>query len=391
MGKMVAVGESEEHSMRERRGSTCKRVWILALAVACTPWQFAGAADVPREKIGRAIVAAMEKHDVPGASVAVIANYAIAFADGFGQRVAGGDAKVTPETLFQAASISKPVTAAATLKLVDQGKLDLDAKANDLLKSWQIPDDVTTKENPVRVRHLLSHTAGLTVHGFGGYPVSAKRPTLVEILDGKPPANSPPIRSSLKPGYMFRYSGGGYCVLQQLLIDTTETPFPTFMREQVLAPLAMSHSTYEQPLSAMLAENSAKGHREKQVVIPGGYNVYPEMAAAGLWTTPSDLALFAIDVAKSYAGTGGTLLSGETARRMLTAEKASYGLGLSVVGKGRSLRFNHGGSNEGYRCLMIACPMTGQGLVIMTNSDTGSAMFNDLVKLVGELYDWPPP
>jgi CubicO group peptidase (beta-lactamase class C family) len=363
--------------------------WLLALAIVSVLGHSSGADETPREQLHRALAAAMEKHDVPGASVAVMENYAIVAADGFGTLVAGGAEKVTPLTLFQAASISKPVAAAAALKLVDERKLELDAKANDLLKSWQIPAHETTNEQPVRLRHLLSHTAGLTVHGFDGYAVYARRPTLVEILDGKPPANSEPIRSLLKPGYLFRYSGGGYCVLQQLLVDTTGTPFPQFMRDQVLGPLGMSRSTYEQPLPKTSAPDAARGHLEKHAVIPGGWHVYPEMAAAGLWTTPSDLALFAIDLSQSYAGNGGKLLSRETARRMMTVEKGTYGLGLSLRGEGQTLRFSHGGSNEGYKCLLLAYPMTGQGLVIMTNGDTGAAMFNDLVKLAAELYDWP--
>lgn len=372
--------------MRRIGVSTWRCVWIGALLLACALGHTA-AAETPRERIGQAIVAAMEKHDVPGASVAVIDDYRVAFADGFG--AAGGHKAVTPETLFQAASISKPVAAAAALKLVDQGKLDLDAKVNDLLKSWQIPDNEMTKDNPVRLRHLLSHTAGLTVHGFDGYPVFARLPTLVEILDGKPPANSPPVRVSSKPGEAFRYSGGGYCVLQQLLVDTTETPFPHFMHEQVLAPLGMSLSTYEQPLPKSRKGEAARGHLREQKVVLGGWHVHPEMAAAGLWTTPGDLARFAIDLAKSYAGKEGKLLSQEMARQMLTVEKGFYGLGLALRGKGQSLRFSHGGSNEGYRCIMLAYPMTGDGLVIMTNSNTGSEMFKDVIKLVGDEYGWP--
>jgi CubicO group peptidase (beta-lactamase class C family) len=188
---------------------------------------------------------------------------------------------------------------------------------------------------------------------------------------------------------MFRYSGGGYCIVQQLVIDTTGTPFPQFVQSRVLGPLGMAHSTYEQPLPESLAEQAARGHRPKQAVIPGRWHVHPEMAAAGLWTTPSDLALFAIDLSKSYSGKGSKLLNQETARRMLTVEKGTYGLGLSLKGEGQALAFSHGGSNVGYRCLLVAYPMTGQGLAIMTNSDTGGAMFNDVVKLAGELYAWP--
>jgi CubicO group peptidase (beta-lactamase class C family) len=188
---------------------------------------------------------------------------------------------------------------------------------------------------------------------------------------------------------MFRYSGGGYCVLQQLVIDNAGMPFPQFMQSRVLAPVGMTHSTYEQPLSEALAAHAAWGHRPKKAAIAGRWHVHPEMAAAGLWTTPGDLALFAIDLAKSYSGKEGKLLTRATAQRMLSVEKGSYGLGLALAGEGEGLSFSHGGANVGYRCLLVAYPMTGQGLAIMTNSDTGGAMFQEVVKLAGELYGWP--
>jgi CubicO group peptidase (beta-lactamase class C family) len=296
---------------------------------------------------------------------------------------------VTPETQFQAASISKPVAAAALLTVVQDGKLDLDLNANDALTSWKIPDNATTEKHPIKLRHLLSHSAGLTVHGFPGYAQYNKRPTLLQILDGEKPANSAAIRPFLKAGYKFSYSGGGYCVLQQIAIDATDMPFPEFMQARVLGPLEMAHSTYEQPLPKTRSEPFARGHRQQRKVILGGCNVYPEMAAAGLWTTPSDLARFAIDLSKSYATGQGKLLSQQTVRQMLTVEKGDYGLGLNLRGEGKSLSFSHGGANEGYRCHLLAYPATGQGLAIMTNSDTGSEMFNDVAKLVRQLHQWP--
>ncbi len=356
------------------------------LAVAEPP---AAAQDARREQVSRAVVAAMDRHGVPGASVAVISDYGILWSDGYGTLVAEGDEKVTPETLFQAASISKSVAAGATLRLAEQGRLDLDGKVNELLKSWQIPAGSVSTAQPILVKHLLSHSAGLTVHGFEGYATTAKRPTLIQILNGEPPANSPKVQPIMKPDYKFRYSGGGYCVLQQLLIDTTGEPFAEFMQAQVLTPLAMTHSSYEQPLTGELARHTAVGHREEKKVIFGGYNVYPEMAAAGLWTTPSDLARYAIDIAKSHAGKGGVLLSQQSARRMLTRQNDLYGLGFFLKGEGEALSFSHGGANEGFRCQLIAYPATGQGVAIMTNSDTGGLLCGEIAKLVGELYLWP--
>jgi CubicO group peptidase (beta-lactamase class C family) len=360
-----------------------------AVLHAAPPVAAENSADARRSAVEASILSGMEKFQVPGASIAIIDNYAVLWSAGYGDAIAGGDRKVTPETLFQAASISKPITALATLKLVEKGELDLDGAVNEQLKGWQIPAGSVTTRLPIRVRDLLSHHSGLAVHGFIGYAKSEPRPTLLQVLNGEQPANSPPVQPFLRPGYKFSYSGGGYCVLQQLLIETSGQAFPDFMRQNVLGPLKMAHSTFDQPLPESRAGEAAAGHRIKRKVIEGDCHIYPEMAAAGLWTTPSDLSLAGIDIAKSYAGHEGTLLSQATTRQMLTRENASFGLGLVVQGEGERLAFSHGGGNEGFRCQLVAFPATGQGLVIMTNSDTGGGMLGHVIKAASEAYDWP--
>ncbi len=364
-------------------------VAYAAPARADAPAKSSAANADRQQQIAAAVLAAMEKDEVPGASLAVIEDYEIAWTAGYGRKVADSENAVTPETLFQAASISKPITAMATLKLVEQGKLDLDASVNDQLKSWSIPKSNIAQRTPIKLRHLLSHYAGLTVHGFNGYTTTEQRPTLVQVLNGEQPANSPAVRPVMRAEYKFSYSGGGYSVLQQLLIDVSGEPFPAFMQETVLGPLRMSHSTYEQPFPAELAAEAAAGHRPKGLVLAGQWHVYPEMAAAGLWTTPSDLALAAIDLSKSYSGQGGQILSQEMARKMLTLQNSHCGLGFFVNGEGQHLKFEHGGANEGFRCMLVAYPETGQGVAMMTNSDTGSNVLTSTIKLVADLYDWP--
>lgn len=346
--------------------------------------------DARRAQVSKVVKAAIERHQVPGASVAIVEGYQIAWADGFGRRAESSVDPVQASTRFQAASISKPVTALAVLKLVGQGKLCLDDDVNERLTSWHIPDSPLAKDRPVTLRRLLSHTAGLTVHGFAGYNADSPCPSLIQVLDGAPPANSKAIRLDVKPGYMFRYSGGGYCVTQQLVIDTTGMTYPDFMKSQILDPLGMDHSTYKQPLPKELVDQAAFGHRKDKSVITGNYHVYPEMAAAGLWTTPTDLAKVVIDLAKSASQDEGKILTQKTATQMLTVEKGVFGLGITVQGEGPKLRFGHGGGNEGFRCEMLGFPATGQGLVIMTNSDTGGAMFEEVVKAAAEAYAWPP-
>lgn len=370
--------------------------WIFAISVliaglgassiACAE---APNADPRRAQVGNAVIASMKQNKVPGASIAVIDNYQVLWTDGFGVPTAGDTRPVTPTTLFQAASISKPVAALAALRTVEMGKLQLDEDVNPRLVSWHIPTSQLMVGRPVTLRKLLSHTAGLNVHGFGGYATSQPVPSLVQVLCGAPPANSAPVKLLMKPGYKFSYSGGGYTVMQQLLIDVTGAAFPDYMRRQVLEPLGMNHSTYEQPLPDKLAPQAATGHLIDGTPIKGRWHVYPEMAAAGLWTTPEDLAKVVIEVASTASGRTGNLLSGGMIAEMLKPQGGKYGLGLAVRSEGRSFTFSHGGSNEGYRCLMVGLPATGQGVVIMTNSEGGSKLLQNVLAVVHDTYGWP--
>jgi CubicO group peptidase (beta-lactamase class C family) len=262
----------------------------------------------------------MQLYKVPGISVAVVDNFKIAWAKGYGVAEAGSSTPVTAHTLFQAASISKPVAAAGTLSLVEQGKLSLDQNVNQRLKSWQVPDNEFTQKEKVTLRRILSHSAGLTVHGFPGYEVGTPIPTLVQIFNGEPPANNPPIRVDIVPGTKYRYSGGGVAIEQQLVIDVTGKPFPQFMRETVLDKIGMTDSTYEQPLPAARAAMAATATRSDGKSIPGKWHVYPEIAAAGLWTTPTDLAKFGIEIALSKQGKANHVISQSMARQMLTPQ-----------------------------------------------------------------------
>ncbi len=325
---------------------------------------------------------------VPGVSVAVINDGAVEWARGYGVVETGSTTAVTPRTLFQAASISKPVAALAALRLTERGLLSLEEDVNTRLVSWKVPENELTKTEKVTLRRLLSHTAGLTVHGFGGYPAGAATPTLAQVRDGQKPANSAPVRVDVVPGTIWRYSGGGFTVMQQLLVDVTGKPFPALLDELVLGPLGMADSTYEQPLPAGRRGEAASGHRSDGELLPGRYHTYPEMAAAGLWTTPSDLSCFLMEIQKALAGRS-KVLSAETARAMTTAVKGSYGLGLSLQGSGASATFGHGGSNEGFKCQMTAFLESGRGAVVMTNGDRGGWLGAEILRSIAREYGWP--
>ena len=330
----------------------------------------------------------MQELHVPGVSIAVIRHGSIEWARGFGVKEIGG-APVTPDTLFQAASISKPVFALGVLRLVEQGKLDLDADVNSYLKSWKLPQNDFTRTYKVTLREILSHTAGLTVHGFAGYASGAPVPTVPQILDGTAPANSPAIRVDTVPTTIYRYSGGGYVLAQQLLLDVTGIPTAKYMHDTVLAPLGMTHSTYEQPLPAKRLNEVALPYNASGAPIKGGPHVYPEMAPAGLWTTPTDLARYAIAVQQMLADKSKGLISASMARTMVTPVLGEHGLGPTAGGSPENLFFAHSGGNEGYRCNLFAYE-NGDGVVIMTNSDNGGVIVPEILRTLAVEYGWKP-
>lgn len=337
----------------------------------------------------------MAAHKVPAVSIAIIDGGRVVWAQGFGVTEVGGHDPVTATTLFQAASNSKPITVSAMLRLVDQGKLALDTNVNEYLKSWKLPENELTGQAPVTLRRIATHTAGTTVIGFSGYPVGDPRPTLVDILDGKAPANSEAVRVNKLPGEGFRYSGGGTTIMQQLLIDVGGMPFPTLLQQQVFDPLGMKHSTFEQPLSEALAAHAARGH-EKNLVVPGGWHIYPELAAAGLWTTPTDLATWLIAMGDAMAGRSTAFLSKAAADQIVASAvpgrsaKERIGLGLLLAGSGDDLALGHGGANQGFLSDFKMFPNTGKGFVIMLNTgESGAALMREVQYAIADEYKWP--
>jgi CubicO group peptidase (beta-lactamase class C family) len=349
------------------------------------PAEIAKGAPIPKWTIAER----MAHYNVVGVSVAVIDNYAIHWAKGYGLLAKDGKRPVTTETLFQAGSISKPVAATAALHLVEAGQLSLDDDVNRKLKSWHVPENEFTRDQKVTLRRILSHCAGLTVHGFPGYAVDERIPTLIEILDGVKPANTPAIRVDLVPGGTERYSGGGYTIMQLLLTDVAGEPFPDLLEKTVLAKIGMQHSTYQQPLHQDWAKNAASGYRPNGEPVAGKWHIYPEMAAAGLWTTASDLARFAIEIQKSREGRSNRVLSREMTTQMLTRQIDGAGLGLMLGGTDQAPRFSHGGADEGFQALMMATLDSGKGAVVMANSDNGVRLAEEIVLSIAAEYGWP--
>jgi CubicO group peptidase (beta-lactamase class C family) len=325
---------------------------------------------------------------VPGVSIAVLHNGVLEWARGFGVRQIGG-AEVNAETLFQAGSISKPVAAMAALHLVGEGKLSLDEDVNAKLTSWKVPPSSAAPGATVTLRELLTHTAGFTVHGFPGYAAGAAVPTVAQVLNGEKPANTDPIRLENVPGKEWKYSGGGYTVMQQLVLDVAKEPFPKLLHDTVLAPIGMTHSSYEQPLPERLRANAATPYAGDGTPIPGGAHTYPEMAAAGLWTTPSDLTKYMIEVQQSLLGKTNHVLSRDLTQQMLTAGKGNWGLGLQIGGSASNPYFSHGGVNEGFESLFVAYSHNGEGAAVMTNAAGGSRLAEEVMGSIATVYGWP--
>lgn len=326
----------------------------------------------------------MSQLNVSAVSIAVVRDRKLDWARAYGFADKERKLAATPDTLFQAGSISKPITALAALKRVEGGRLDLDRNVNDYLKSWKLPDNEFTAVHKVTVRNILNHTAGLTVWGFPGYSRAAKIPSTVEVLDGL--GNTPAIRVWKQPDLSWRYSGGGYTILQLLLSDQNGLPFPVLMRESVLIPLGMNHSTYEQPLPEALRPMAASGYDRNGKKVEGDWHVYPEMAAAGLWTTPRELAKYVIAVQNANLGRT-HFLSPQLVHAMLTPGMNNHGLGPVITADG--LRFGHGGADDGFQAEVTGFLDGRAGVVVMANSDNGGRLAQELILTLGKLYGWP--
>jgi CubicO group peptidase (beta-lactamase class C family) len=339
----------------------------------------------------------MAFYRVPGVSIAVVDDFRLQWAKGYGLLKAEGGAPATPRSRFEAASTSKAVVAAAVLHLVERGRLDLDTDVNDYLRSWKVPDDELTREHKVTLRLLLTHRAGLPATNMPrdeGEP-----PTLVQILNGEPPARNKPAVVGTVPGTRWEYSNLGYVLIQLLLEDVTGKPLTRFMDEAVFRPLGMRSSTFSYPLAPELRAEEAWPHDEEGAVREPAMPP-TALAQGGLMTTPSDLARFASELMLAYQGRSERLLSRAMVREMfrphveldpaLLGVPVSDGLGILLQGQGRSLAFLHPGDNwPGASCWLVGHPETGQAAVVMTNGARGNLLAMEIVQAIAREYGWP--
>lgn len=336
------------------------------------------------------LVEVMQRLRVPGMSVAVVKDFQIHWAKAYGVADAATGRPVETTTRFQAASISKPVTAMAAVRLAQDRRLDLDADVNAYLKAWKVPASDLTRTQPVTPRALFSHTSGADDgFGFPGYDPAAPRPTLPQILNGEAPSNVGVVRFARPPYQGYKYSGGGTVIMQLALTELTGEPFAALLQRTVLGPLGMTESSYEQPPPAAVAARLAHAHDGQGRAMSAPWHVYPEQSAAGLWTTPTDLARFVIEVQTAVRGPAGKVLSRASALEMTSpVGTGPYAVGLSVEKDGEGWYFSHGGSNWGFQCHLIGHLRKGYGVAIMTNGDRGQALVAEVERRLVEAYNW---
>lgn len=330
----------------------------------------------------------MKHYNVSGLSIAEIDNGQISNIECFGLLKAGTNKKVNNNSIFNACSISKFLTAMLVMKLTEQGELELDEDVNTRLSSWKVPDNELTKNNKVTLRNLLSHQSGIIdpegsfseLNPINGYP------SMVELLEGRTSYCKLPIEVQYEPESDFQYSDAGYCIIQQLIEDVTGKSFKKLMDELIFKPLLMGNSTLEMTILEDKIENISCGHNRNGEIVVSKYPIYPYPAAAGLWTTPSDIAILVIELMNALKGGSKIGLSATKSKEIVNSQgsKEWTGLGLFLDGSEQEVEISSLGWGIGFQCMMVAYPYLETGVVIMTNTDLG---VHQLKGIIGEIYN----
>lgn len=331
----------------------------------------------------------MNYYKVPSVSIAVINNGKIEWEKAYGFKDIAAKIPADTNTLYQAASISKSVNGLVVMRLVNDGKLSLSTDIRNYLKTWTFPDNDLSRGKTITLINLLSHTAGLSVHGFVGYAVTDTIPTINQILDGKRPANNPPVVPVFSPGEHFEYSGGGSTVIRKILDDNISPDYDSLMQALVLKPLKMTHSTFSQPLAPEF-KNFALAYDNRMLPVPGNFYIYPEQAAGGLWTTSGDIARFIMAIQSALRGERSAILDKKSVDKLLTPVLDEYALGFGIKEKGGEKYFWHEGESMGYRSVYYGSFTTGKGIVILTNSypENGKSLVYEILNSVASTYNW---
>jgi CubicO group peptidase (beta-lactamase class C family) len=330
----------------------------------------------------------MSKYEIPGLSLAVIHDFDIHWVKSYGVADRKTGRVVLPSTVFQAGSVSKPVSALGLLKAVSRRQVSLDEDINERLSRWKL--NTEGYASPVTARMLASHTSGLgDFFGFPGYDPRAALPTLIQILNGEFPANGPAVRMERPPLQAMTYSGGGSTILQLLLEEVTNKSFDEYLQGEVLDPLSMNHSTFKRPLSSVLEGDAAHAHGISGEAVEPNWKIYPESYAAGLWSNPTDLALFAIEVQKTAQGNSTIGLSRSLIQEMLNpVGVGDFSVGFRIERRGEGWYFYHAGRTWGYSSFLMAHKLKGYGFVMMINRTHADVVFDEIRSRLERLYHW---
>jgi len=347
------------------------------------------------DKIDDGIRYILDYYDVKGASVSIIQNYKIIWTKGYGVTDAKTSSPILNHTLFDVGSISKPVSAIAVMNTLKSYGISLDTDVNKLLSSWKVHENEFTVSRKVTIRQLLSHQGGINIHGFLGYTDNESLPTLHQVLEGHFPANNEQIEVIQTPGESFMYSGGGYCILQQLIQDITNRPFEDVIEKEVFEKVGMKNSTFRQDSLEYYFQSVARGHIRGDTFKVKRMR-FTELAAAGLKTTSEDLAMLLLSIQLSLNEQSSALLDKKQSDLMVSSQVNDYGLGFELADNGKNRFFGHAGANIGFKSLMIASTNEGYGIVILTNSSKDGNIFwfendksrNEIVDLISQVYKW---
>lgn len=331
----------------------------------------------------------MKFYKVPSVSIALINDGKIQWAKAYGYADLEGKRPADANTMYQVASISKSVNSMAIMKLAETGKLSLSKDIRSYLKTWTFPDNTFSEGKAITFKNLLSHTAGLSVHGFVGYKTTDTIPTINQILDGEWPANNEPVKPIFTPGSQFEYSGGGSTVIRKILDDNVSNDYDSLMQALVLKPLKMTHSTFTQPLAPQY-RNFAYAYDKAMQPVKGNYYIYPEQSAGGLWATATDIAKFILGVQTSLNGNKDAILDKTSAVEMLTPVLNNYALGFGIEEKGGEKYFWHEGESYGFQSIYYGSVTTGKGAVILTNAypDNGKPLVYEILHSIATAYEW---
>ena len=340
-----------------------------------------GGAEFDSAKVEAAVTDAMERHAIPGVGIAVVTDFEVVWAAGYGEARPGRD--VDERTLFQAASLSKPVSAMVIADLAEEGVVDLDADLASMLTRWELPP--TRPGDVITLAMLLGHTGGFNKYGLPGYPQGAELPPLPAALDGGERVTSPPVSLIVPPGSEYVYSNGGFMVAQLAVEDVTGVDFADLAAMYVLEPLGLGTATFHL-LDPDSTPEAAFGYRPDGVPIAAGWHDYAGTAAGSLWATPTEYAEIVIDMMRSYRDGTGVVIDADTARTMLTP---GHSLGFGVSEEQGGIAIGHEGANEGFESSFRALPELGDAVVVMTNSDEGMLLADEIVDVVAEALDWP--